>query len=318
MLAAALLLGEYLVISHVVDAGSVSPRGGIWLLAAQLGSLGPLMVTTAAAWFMLFRLQPARFSKRANDTNAPNDDRETKTRAVAPNGFPWKPWLVVHCLSFGSLLPLTDAIFGRPVAPPGPAALWIMGWLVLTTGTAVSCLLGVLGGARWLNKLPNDLRVAGPVGVLTWLGGLASAALWPQCVAWTLQPTAALLQLFSVGARAHSKAGLLSLEHWTMRVSPGCSGHEGFGIVALLGLAYAVRYRQQVDGRRFLLALSVGLFAVWAVNVMRFASLGVLGDAFGARFAVASFHSKATWVLDAGLALLVVMFLRPTSRGRKR
>lgn len=68
--AAALLFSEYLVISVGVDAASTAKRGGVWSVVAQLGAVGPVLVTTAAAWFMTFRLGAAA-ADRGEPAGAP-------------------------------------------------------------------------------------------------------------------------------------------------------------------------------------------------------------------------------------------------------
>jgi exosortase/archaeosortase family protein len=207
------------------------------------------------------------------------------------------------------MLFMTDAMFGGRREPPGPALLWLASWSGLVVLTAASSLLGVLGGARWLRVLGRDLRVALPVGLLVWLGGLATATLWQRFDALTLGPTVGLLRMVTGHASANIDTSLLHLEHWTMRVAPGCAGYEGFGILLALGTAYSLRFRRELPPTA-LAVLIVGLVAVWLVNVLRFVTLSLLGNALGPAFAVASFHSKTSWVLFSGVALVCLAWVR--------
>lgn len=292
-LAAGLLFAEYLVISHMVDAMSVVGRGGAWRVAAHLGAVGPLIVTTAAAWFMLYRLRP----RAANGANVEALSSGNPLPVHRPR------WLLAHAVCFASLLFVTNSLFGTIVAPRGPAFLWLLVWLLLAILVLVTVLLGILGGARWLLVMRRDLLVAGPVGLLAWLGGLTTAFGWQYCSSFTLVPVAQLLSWLSIRATAIPDRNLLRLAPFTLQVSPECSGHEGFGIFCVLMLTYLGQSRHEMRLIYACLALPLGLFIVWVANLARFSALAWVGIAFGPSVAVASFHSKASWVLFAAIAV---------------
>lgn len=296
VLAAALLLTEYLVVSHLFDARSVAVRGGLWTWVSSVGEVGPPIVTTAAAWFAFFRLAPA--------------DRKRPARASDPSPVPRLPWLFAHIFCAALLLWVTQAMFGLRAAPKGSAMLWLLCWTLLVVATATSALLAVLGGARWLRVLATDLTAALPVGLLAWLLGLSSADLWRAYGSWTLDPVAAMLHTLTGHASADAPASLLHLQHWSMQVSPGCGGYEGFGILLALTASYTVRFRTSLRAQRVPWIVAAGLLSIWVTNLLRFALLGSLGNVLGPRVAVASFHSKASWVLFSGLALGTVLALR--------
>lgn len=296
--AAALLLGEYLTMSHMVDARIVAARGGFWTAVAHLGSAGPMMVTTAAAWFMLFRLAPIPVLAPQH----PLPDAPWTVRRA--------PWLLAHGVSFGALVSVTAQVFGSPVAPSGPAPLWVAAWCMLTILVVVSGLLGVLGGARWLRVVPQDLRVAGPVGLLAWLGGLASAAGWTECSPATLVPAAQLLAWFSVPTQVIPGTTLIRVDRFVLAVTSGCSGHEGYGIFGVLMLAFLFASRKNLRSYRTWMVLPLGLLVVWAANVLRFAVLASIGVLFQPSLAVASFHSKTSWVLFSALAVGAATVIR--------
>jgi exosortase/archaeosortase family protein len=307
--AAALLFSEYLTISVRVDAASAASRGGIWTAVAELGAVGPVIVTTAAAWFMISRLGTA-------DVESPEPVALVEAEHPShgdPRPVPRLPWLFIHALSFAALLSLSISMFGSSRAPAGPALVWFIGWCSAAALVFVSVLLGVLGGARWLRVLPKDLGVAGPLGLLAWVAGLASAATWPYSSSITLEPVASLLsRCLPLGSVAQPGARLLRIDHFILSVSPGCGGHEGYGVWLVLMAAYLVAQRKNLRSACAWLALPVGLLIVWAANVVRFASLSYLGVLFGAPVAVAAFHSKATWVLYCGLAVLSGALARRT------
>lgn len=295
VLAGALLLGEYLVVSHSFDARPVVSRGGWWTWLGSVGALGPVLSTTAAAWFASSRLGPGA-QRRANL----GDPRPVRRL----------PWLGVHLVSAVALWFVLTAMFGRAEAPEGPAALWFLLWVALVLLTGTSALLMVLGGARWMTVLVRDLGRALPVGVLAWFAGLLSAGYWPEHARYTLEPAAVVLRGLSIEAHAVSSASLLELADWTMQVAPGCGGYEGFGAFFVLALAYAVRFRRALRPARFAALAGLGFFAVWLVNVVRFVLLSVVGNVLGPSAAVASFHSKGSWVLFCAVALAVVAAAR--------
>jgi exosortase/archaeosortase family protein len=297
--AAGLLFAEYLTISVWLDAASAAGRGGLWNAAAELGAVGPLIVTTAAAWFTIFRLGTASFdASKATPLPRVEHPSHGDPRPVAR-----LPWVFVHVLSFGALVWMSISMFGSSTAPAGPALVWLVGWCAAAALVFVSVLLGVLGGARWLRVLPTDLKVAGPVGLLAWLAGLASAATWPYTSSVTLEPVARLLsRCLPDRSVTLLDATLLRLDDLILSVSADCGGHDAFGVFLVLTAAYLCTVRKFLHSAGPWLALPVGVLVVWAVNVIRFAALSYLGVVFGAPTAVAAFHSKATWILAAALA----------------
>jgi exosortase/archaeosortase family protein len=222
--------------------------------------------------------------------------------------------LLAHAAAFFLLFIVTRAVFGNPAAPPGPGIFWLAGWVILAVLSSTSALIGVLGGARWFIVLRRDLLAVGPRGVLVWFAGLATATAWTSFPELTLTPVVAALQSLSVHAIGTPHSFLLRVDRWTMVISPGCSGYEGFGVAASLITLYLLRFRRHFRYPRALWAIPAGLFAVWLANAARFMVLGLVGSRFGASVAVASFHSKASWMLAAGVALLVVRALRDYSR----
>jgi uncharacterized protein len=97
---------------------------------------------------------------------------------------------------------------------------------------------------------------------------------------------------------------------FVLAVTPGCSGHEGFGIFSVLILAYLFASRRTLRFPRAWLVLPLGLLTVWTANVCRFTLLAYLGFLFQPSVAVASFHSKASWVLFSALAVGAAAALR--------
>jgi exosortase/archaeosortase family protein len=296
VLAGTLVLVEYLAISHAFDAGTIAVRGGVWALASRIGELGPLAVTTAAAWFVSFRLSPVR-SVRAT---LPGDAARV----------PRLPWLLAHVVSATAAFAVTEAVFGGATAPPGPGPLWLLLWLVLAAATTATGLLGVLGGARWLRVLPKDLGPALRLGLPAWLLGIGASALWPIGSSTTMEPVELLLQALGAHAVADPAESLLVLENWAMRVSAGCAGYEGLGVVFGMVTGYLFLFDNHLRLAHAVLAVPIGVVAAWLLNVLRFVALSLLGNGFGSGPAVASFHSKTSWVLFAGVAVVTIAGIR--------
>ncbi len=305
--AASVLLGEYVVLSHRVDAHSVLERGGIWRVAGEVGYVAPLIITTAAVWFALFRLAPLGVCQGGSS-------RVAASLGGGGRSVSRLPWLALHAIAYAALLYATEVIFGSRNAPPVPAALCLLGWTFLVLLTAASSLLGILGGTRWLRVLHRDLAVVGPPSLLAWVAGLVSASTWYVGARFTLTPVTLLLRLISVEAASVSSRYLLHADSWTMVISPGCSGYEGFGVAIAIIAAYLVRFRRELDFPKALAAVPMGVLAVWLANVVRFVLLSLVGDWFGPSAAVASFHSKASWLLSASVALGVVAVTRKWTR----
>lgn len=299
VLAGALLFAEYLLVTYLFDARSVAIRGGAWTWIANVGQLGPPLMTTATAWFALFRLGPRG---------------SALPRAVAgPARVSRRPWLAAHACCASAFLALNSWVFHTPpVAAPSPA--WILAWVALALGTGTTSLLGVLGGTRWLRVMARDSLATLPLGLALWQAGILATQSWPRGSSWVLGTLASVLSALGAQTSVHPELPVVFLDGWAMRVWPNCSGYEGLGLLPVLTGAYVLVFRESLPWPRAIGMVPLSFAMAWLLNLPRFVALSLIGNRFGSGVAVALFHSTASWLAYCAAALAFVGILRSTLR----
>ncbi len=286
--AGALLLSEYLIISFRFDSSQVQTRGGSWLLWGHLGSLGPLLIVGCAAALLW--------------------GRNSWTQAFAQKDWgPLRPVLLVsHLFGYAALYFITDRMFAREQAPPGPAWLWFLAWLASSSFTFASLFGGLVKDGRRLVRLllrPSLLGLA--IGTLAWLGGNLSSKLWDHLAGPTFHGVRYVLRALGVRPAIDASRRILELEGFAIEVSPVCSGFEGIGLFWVLMGLFLVQQRRSFRFPAAFLLLPIGTAGIWAGNTVRIAGLLLLGARYDPDVAIGSFHSKAGWVFFSAVTILV-------------
>ena len=288
MLAAALLLVEYLIISVGFHAHWVlQARGGEWQTFQHIGEVGHVAILALTVFLSLLPWAQAR-------------------------GFGFTPlspsWqrrgLLSHALLFGVFFALSYAVFGRPAAPPGPALVWMSGWASIGLATGLS-LVGALFGLPRV-RLSFVALVLGSALALALVArgfGYWSQALWRPSSLATLTLLAALLRTTFEELEVEAAELEVTLRDFSITIAPECSGLEGVGLISVLLGVYLVAFRGQLSFPRAFLLLPLGALAVWLGNVLRLAVLIAIGAFVDPELAIGAFHSKAGWVMFCAIAL---------------
>jgi exosortase E/protease (VPEID-CTERM system) len=280
------LLTEYLVISLRFDSYTVVGRGGLWALAGRIGALAPLGAVIVTA--VLLR-------RPANPPSA-------EPLVPKPNY-----WLLgAHALLFAGLLALTATVFGNAAPPPGPAAAWLVSWVLAATATAAALLTGLVGREVISRVASWSLGLAAVTGVLAWLAGQFSTELWSALANATLTVVTGMLRPFFPSISSSMPDAELTLGDFSVTIDAVCSGLEGVGLIGVLLVAYLVTFRDRLRFPNALLLLPIGIVTVWFGNAVRISTLMVVGAHLDADLAYGGFHSKLGWILFCAVALGVV------------
>lgn len=285
VLAAALLLGEYLLLSFLFDVEPLKRAPGLGAAVGWIGTLAPIAVVGAAAWFAF----------------------AMSRRFQLDLGAPWTPppgsrmWATLHGVGYVGLCIVTGAM--------GPSSGWATAWL------AAACLtfLGAVGAVgSWASILHHARRALSAVLLLVavTLGafglGLASKMAWPLLTEATLSLSALLLVATQEGVILESEDNLLGLGDFVVHVSAECSGLEGMGLMIGVVSGFIIIQRKQLRLPAAWIALPAAVLAVLATNVVRIAVLVWIGGRGWPDVALGGFHSKAGWVLFSAVALTAV------------
>ncbi len=229
-------------------------------------------------------------------------------------------WCALHfagvALMFAPLtLPAASAelIFARAVAP----------WLIGATAAALGALFWLARPEDWRDWLREE-RFA-PLGVLA--AGFAIPDLaelaqplwyWPALARATFDAVYLGLRLIGAGPVADPEAYIIGVDGFLVHIAQQCSGVEGLAMMTAFALLYTALFRDTVRLARFwLVVVPLGLALSWLANVVRIASLILIGAHVSPELAVNGFHSYAGWMFFTLLALALLYVAQVTPWLRK-
>jgi exosortase E/protease (VPEID-CTERM system) len=207
-------------------------------------------------------------------------------------------WLLIHALLLLPLLPLSYYLYGDRGSPL-PFALMAPLWALCAAGAVLALVAGLAPASVWKS-------VAQALGVL-WLYAALAAAVAASAMQWSValwRPTAAitfravhqLLVPLIPSLSADPGTLVLRSHRFAVEVSDQCSGLEGAGLLLAFCGAWLLCFRREYYFPRALLLLPLGLALSFALNVLRIATLMLIGDAGYPQMAIYGFHSQAGWI----------------------
>jgi exosortase E/protease (VPEID-CTERM system) len=207
-------------------------------------------------------------------------------------------WLVVHALLLLPLLPLSYYMYGDRGALL-PFALMAPLWAACATGAVLALIAGLAPGWVWKDAartlgalwLYAALAAAVAASAMQW-----SEALWRPTAAITFHAVYRLLVPLIPSLSADPGSLVLRSQRFAVEVSDQCSGLEGAGLLLTFCAAWLLCFRREYYFPRALLLLPVGLALSFALNVLRIATLMLIGDAGYPQMAIYGFHSQAGWI----------------------
>lgn len=221
---------------------------------------------------------------------------------------------IVHAAIFAALYWATGAVFGSPAGPtPTPAPALVATWGALAFAVPLSALAAAFrlrGMVPLARRLWRPMAWALGVGLLAWGAALAAEGLWAFLSRLTLAVTGRLLTLTSAQAFVDQRTASVGIGNFGVKIAAVCSGYEGIGLISVVIGAYLVAARKRLRFPRALLLLPFSVVLIFSANVLRIASLVLLGAHGFPEIAVGGFHSKAGWILFCSVALGVVAWAR--------
>jgi exosortase E/protease (VPEID-CTERM system) len=293
-----LLIAEYLLVSLLFDAETLTERADFaWL--GYLGIIAPAAVVTAAVtWVVGGKALRAELIKALN----------------AQRGAHWS-YLVAHLLSFALLVHQTKQLFGLAGSPSDRLdAVGVVLWSFATISTVVLWVLSALSVdalvALWRGAR-RSLALGLAAGAGAWLAGLLTMQyLWGPLSRVTLHLVVALLAIWTPTVLVDMDKAIVGTPSFLVEVAPVCSGYEGIGLVTVFLLAYLFVERAQMHLRRAIWLVPMAMLTVYVANALRIAVLITTGARWSPEVALGGLHSKAGWVLVCGICLAFVSLSR--------
>jgi exosortase E/protease (VPEID-CTERM system) len=292
-LVAAILLVEYLIVSLLFDAKTVTARGGIWSFAGSLGILAPLGLVLGTALLLLIP---------RNAFGAPAGTAKAFV-VPAPNKF----WLLLHGALFPFFLFTSQRAFGLAQS----TTAWLMVWALVGLAMTSALVAGLVPFRRIVAQIPlKILFTALLIGVLAYVGGRLATDLWYSLGDLTMVAVIRLMLPVVSGFGYDLPDRILALGSFAVHIAPECAGEEGIGLSAVLMSGYLLWSRARLRFPNAFALIAIAVLLAWVGNVFRIIVLMLIGAYVSAEVALEAFHSKAGWILFCGTTLGLVWWAR--------
>jgi exosortase E/protease (VPEID-CTERM system) len=300
LLVTGILIAEALVTSAFLDGDQLIARGS-WLtgLLSRWGAWAVRFTLLSAvlfgAWFIVDSI-----SGLASNIHAAAGRFAARRSWIAHAGF-------LACFAA-----LSYALYGATGDVAYPNLLTIL-WATAAAGVAASAVATVLPIRTWLPVLRQvRARLAGAAAaaaVACWLGAL-SEQLWEPARWATFRLVGSVLHPILPSLIVQPESFRIATGRFGVIIAPECSGLEGIGLLLIFGLLWTIAYWRDLGISRCLLLLGAGLVALYFLNVLRIASLILIGHYGAANIAKAGFHSQAGWIAFSSVAIGLTFIAR--------
>ena len=224
--------------------------------------------------------------------------------------------LALHLCAYLLLFAVTYLIFGESSAWGGSGNGLPLIWIASLTSVAVLWLNALAPFEFWLRFSRAEglsIGFACLIAILTWAFALVTQDLWDPLSAGTFSATTALLELFYSDVVVEPEHHLLGVGSFVVEIAAVCSGYEGIGLVIVFTGFYLVIFRQDFRFPHALVLLPIGVVAIWAFNILRIATLILVGAEISPELALGGFHSLAGWISFVLVTVCVLLVAHSSS-----
>jgi exosortase/archaeosortase family protein len=198
-------------------------------------------------------------------------------------------------------------------AAPVIASFWFLAWAVAALAAVLFWCAACIPPSSWFS-LPRAGRGAITIGIvvgsLAWIAAQLTMRTWYSLSSETFTAVGRLLFLAGEQVVSRPEQLVIGSPRFLIAISPQCSGYEGIGLVFVFVSALLWLSRRELQFPGAFLLLPIGTVVIWLANSVRIAALILLGIHYAPAFAVAGFHSQATWLLFNALAAGMVVGVR--------
>jgi len=119
----------------------------------------------------------------------------------------------------------------------------------------------------------------------------------------TFRMVARVLHIFYPQVTSDPAAYTIGLPHFDVNIAASCSGIEGIGLTLLFSLGWLWYARRELRFPQAFLLVPCALALIWTLNILRIATLLIIGNSGHPQVAVVGFHSEAGWIAFNAVAL---------------
>ena len=126
-----------------------------------------------------------------------------------------------------------------------------------------------------------------------------------------------VLSLFLSQLQTDAQTFMIGTPQFQVIIAQACSGLEGLGLVLVFTTVWLWYFRKESRFPYALLLVPCALVSVWALNILRIASLVLIGNAGAPDVAMVGFHSQAGWIAFTAVALAFSLATRKLAWARR-
>jgi len=209
-----------------------------------------------------------------------------------------RSWLLLHAFLFLLLVLLSYSLYGGH-GLIFPFAVTVSFWLICALGAVLAAGAALAPWSLWR----RGTIALGALWLYAGVAALAGASamqwsqkLWAPTARLTFWLVGWLLLPLLPSLHADPTTLTLGTDHFAVQVAEVCSGLEGVGLMFAFCCVWLFYFRKEYIFPRALTLIPAGLLLIFLLNVIRIASLVVIGDAGFPDVAVFGFHSQAGWI----------------------
>ncbi len=224
-------------------------------------------------------------------------------------------WILTHVLSIAVLVPVTYLLY-REGATPLPFSAILALWVIFGASAVLAASRAMMPWPLWRDagrSLRGTWLYAASVALLGIGAWQWSERLWAPTAGLTFDLVRRLLLPIIPTLTADASTRVLTTDRFAVEITEVCSGLEGMGLMLAFTVAWLLYFRREYIFPRTLLLIPAGLAAMFALNVLRIATLMLIGYAGFPDVAAYGFHSQAGWIAFNSVACGLAFVSRRSS-----
>ncbi len=290
-LATAILAIEGIALTSTFDTGLIKESSYLWArLLVHSTVVFPAAIAVFAAWAV-----------------TSGSSLLHELRSLIPRSGSRSSCILVHLVSGSVFAAITGYLFR--VSPPDSLATWVLIAIWLSSGvisalSILSTVIPVKALFATASRNSRTLATGVVVGLAAYSAGSSGdAPLWKLLSEFTLNAVAVLLGTVSTEITIALEQMAIGTDGFAVQIGAGCSGYEGMGLMWVFICVHLWLRRDELRFPIAFLLLPIGTLLSFAANVLRIATLILIGDNISPELARGAFHSHAGWVLFCGIAI---------------
>jgi exosortase E/protease (VPEID-CTERM system) len=291
LLLAGILVAEALVASMFLDGDQLNQQRG-WLT---------YLLSRWAAWALRFSLLFAVLFGASFIVKPGNQESSPPAVGPLPGSRAW----LAHVAFLSCFAGISYALYGAAAIVPYPNFMAALCG-ACAAAVAVSAALAVVPVHTWIALLVRTrTRLAGSAAAaaLACVLGAMSGQLWEPARWATFRLVELVLHPIVPSLIVQPERFRIATGVFGVIIAPECSGLEGIGLLLIFGVMWSLAYWREIGIARCLLLLGGGLATLYFLNVLRIATLILIGHHGAANVAKAGFHSQAGWIAFSSVAV---------------